>query len=35
MIDYVNTLKNSWYISPPWGKTIPTVEVNLQRIAGL
>ncbi|MDZ8264240.1 DUF1392 domain-containing protein [Nostoc sp. ChiQUE01b] len=29
MIDYVNALKTSWYISPPWGKTIPTVEVNL------
>jgi hypothetical protein len=29
MIDYVNTLKTSWYISPPWGKTIPTIEVNL------
>ena len=29
MIDYVNALKTSWYISPPWGKTIPPVEVNL------
>ncbi|WP_375512225.1 DUF1392 domain-containing protein [uncultured Nostoc sp.] len=29
MIDHVNALKTSWYISPPWGQTIPSLEVNL------
>jgi Protein of unknown function (DUF1392) len=29
MIDNVNVLKTSWYLSPPWGKTMPPVEVNL------
>jgi hypothetical protein len=29
MIDHVNALKTSWYISPPWGRTIPPVAVNL------
>ncbi len=29
MIDNINALKTSWYLSPPWGKTIPPVEVNL------
>jgi len=29
MIDHINTLKTSWYISPPWHKTIPPVAVNL------
>jgi Protein of unknown function (DUF1392) len=25
----VNALKTSWYLSPPWGRIIPPVEVNL------
>ena len=29
MIEQINALKTNWYISPPWGKTIPPVEVNL------
>ncbi|MBD2535419.1 DUF1392 family protein [Nostoc flagelliforme FACHB-838] len=29
MIDNINALKTSWYLSPPWGQTIPSVEVNL------
>ncbi len=29
MIDNINALKTSWYLSPPWGRTIPPVEVNL------
>ncbi|MDZ7950642.1 DUF1392 domain-containing protein [Nostoc sp. DedQUE09] len=29
MIDHINALKTSWYFSPPWGQTIPPVEVNL------
>jgi hypothetical protein len=29
MIDNVNVLKTSWYLSPPWGRIIPPVEVNL------
>jgi Protein of unknown function (DUF1392) len=29
MIDNVNALKTSWYLSPPWGKIIPPVEVSL------
>ncbi|MHC5937897.1 DUF1392 domain-containing protein [Nostoc sp.] len=29
MIDNINALLTSWYLSPPWGKTIPPVEVNL------
>ncbi|MHC5778763.1 DUF1392 family protein [Nostoc sp.] len=29
MIDNVNALKTSWYLSPPWGQTIPPVAVNL------
>ncbi|MCC5605000.1 DUF1392 domain-containing protein [Nostoc favosum] len=29
MIDHINALKTSWYLSPPWGQTIPPIEVNL------
>ncbi|AUB41644.1 Protein of unknown function DUF1392 [Nostoc flagelliforme CCNUN1] len=29
MIDHINALKTSWYLSPSWGKIIPPVEVNL------
>ncbi|MEH1807898.1 DUF1392 domain-containing protein [Nostoc sp.] len=29
MIDHINALQTSWYLSPPWGQTIPSVEVNL------
>ena len=29
MIDNINALQTSWYFSPPWGQTIPPVEVNL------
>jgi len=29
MIELITALEKSWYLSPPWGKTIPTVEVNL------
>jgi hypothetical protein len=29
MIDNINALKTSWYLSPPWGQTIPPVAVNL------
>ncbi|MEH1987705.1 MAG: DUF1392 family protein [Nostoc sp.] len=29
MIDHINALQTSWYLSPPWGQTIPPVEVNL------
>jgi hypothetical protein len=29
MIDHINALKTSWYLSPPWGQTIPPVAVNL------
>ncbi|AUB44518.1 Protein of unknown function DUF1392 (plasmid) [Nostoc flagelliforme CCNUN1] len=29
MIDNVNALKTSWYLSPSWGKIMPPVEVNL------
>lgn len=29
MIDNINTLQTSWYLSPPWGQTIPPVAVNL------
>jgi hypothetical protein len=29
MIDRINALLTSWYISPPWGQTIPPVAVNL------
>ena len=29
MIDHINVLKTSWYLSPPWRGTIPPVEVNL------
>ncbi|MHC5862146.1 DUF1392 family protein, partial [Nostoc sp.] len=29
MIDHINALLTSWYLSPPWGQTIPPVAVNL------
>ena len=29
MIDHINALKTSWYLSPPWRGTIPPLEVNL------
>ncbi|MCC5633333.1 DUF1392 domain-containing protein [Nostoc sphaeroides CHAB 2801] len=29
MIDYINALQTSWYLSPPWGQTIPLIAVNL------
>jgi Protein of unknown function (DUF1392) len=29
MIDHINALQTSWYLSPPWGQTIPPVAVNL------
>ena len=29
MIDHINALQTSWYLSPPWGQTIPPIEVNL------
>jgi Protein of unknown function (DUF1392) len=29
MIDHINALQTSWYLSPPWLGTIPPVEVNL------
>ncbi|MCC5633778.1 DUF1392 domain-containing protein [Nostoc sphaeroides CHAB 2801] len=29
MIELINILETSWYLSPPWGQTIPPVEVNL------
>ena len=29
MIDHINALKISWYLSPPWGKIMPPVAVNL------
>ncbi|MCW5318364.1 DUF1392 domain-containing protein [Nostoc sp. KVJ3] len=29
MIDHINALKTSWYLSPPWRGTIPPIEVNL------
>ncbi|BBD70656.1 hypothetical protein NIES4072_70230 [Nostoc commune NIES-4072] len=29
MIDNINALQTSWYLSPPWRGTIPPVEVNL------
>ncbi|MCC5669815.1 DUF1392 domain-containing protein [Nostoc sp. CHAB 5784] len=29
MIELITALETSWYISPPWGQTIPPVEVNL------
>jgi hypothetical protein len=29
MIDHINALQTSWYISPPWRQTIPSIEVNL------
>jgi hypothetical protein len=29
MIDHINVLRTSWYLSPPWGQTIPPVAVNL------
>ena len=33
MIDHINALKTSWYLSPPWGQTIPPVAVNsLERV---
>ncbi|MCC5622165.1 DUF1392 domain-containing protein [Nostoc sp. CHAB 5715] len=29
MIELITALETSWYISPPWGQTIPPVAVNL------
>jgi hypothetical protein len=29
MIDHINALQTSWYLSPPWRGTIPPVAVNL------
>ncbi|WP_375495228.1 DUF1392 domain-containing protein [uncultured Nostoc sp.] len=29
MIDNINALQTSWYLSPPWGQAIPPIEVNL------
>ncbi|MCC5600931.1 DUF1392 domain-containing protein [Nostoc favosum] len=29
MIKLITALETSWYLSPPWGRTIPPVEVNL------
>ncbi|QFS52122.1 DUF1392 domain-containing protein [Nostoc sphaeroides] len=29
MIDHINALQTSWYLSLPWRGTIPPVEVNL------
>jgi Protein of unknown function (DUF1392) len=29
MIDHINALQTIWYLSPPWGQTIPPVAVNL------
>ncbi|AVH74282.1 DUF1392 domain-containing protein [Nostoc sp. 'Lobaria pulmonaria (5183) cyanobiont'] len=29
MIDHINALQTSWYLSPPWGRTIPPLAVNL------
>jgi len=28
MIDHINALQTSWYLSPPWGQTIPPVAAN-------
>ncbi|AUB43373.1 Protein of unknown function DUF1392 (plasmid) [Nostoc flagelliforme CCNUN1] len=29
MTEQIVTLQKCWYLSPPWGRTIPPVEVNL------
>jgi hypothetical protein len=29
MINLVQNLETSWYLSPPWGKEIPPLEVSL------
>ncbi|MEH1842225.1 MAG: DUF1392 family protein [Nostoc sp.] len=29
MIELITAFETSWYLSPPWGRTIPPVEVNL------
>ncbi|MCC5604133.1 DUF1392 domain-containing protein [Nostoc favosum] len=29
MIELITALETSWYLSPPWGQTIPPVAVNL------
>ncbi|WP_306297119.1 DUF1392 family protein [Nostoc sp. C057] len=29
MINLVQTLETCWYVSPPWGKEIPPLEVSL------
>ncbi|MHC5671211.1 DUF1392 domain-containing protein [Nostoc sp.] len=29
MIELITALEKSWYLSPPWGQTMPPVEVNL------
>ncbi|MCC5633631.1 DUF1392 domain-containing protein [Nostoc sphaeroides CHAB 2801] len=29
MIELINILETSWYLSLPWGQTIPPIEVNL------
>jgi hypothetical protein len=29
MIELITALERNWYISPPWGQTIPLVAVNL------
>ncbi|MBD2509490.1 DUF1392 domain-containing protein [Nostoc muscorum FACHB-395] len=29
MIDHINALQTSWYLSPPWRGTIPPIAVNL------
>ena len=30
MIDNINALLTSWYLSPPWGQTIPPVAVKFK-----
>ncbi|MBG1259601.1 DUF1392 domain-containing protein [Nostoc commune] len=29
MIELITALEKSWYLSPPWGQTMPPAEVNL------
>ena len=29
MTEQIITLQKCWYLSPPWGQTIPPIEVNL------
>ncbi|AUB41974.1 DNA-damage-inducible protein D [Nostoc flagelliforme CCNUN1] len=32
MTEQIVTLQKCWYLSPPWGRTIPPVEVEQDRV---